>query len=265
MDFTFKTCRFVENPCYRKRVMMEGNAPKGIVVHSTGCEMPYLRRLVQPVEWQTEYSEVIKDLGKHKYNNHWNRKFAEDEKHACVHFHIGLNNNDEICTYKVLPENVCCWGCGNGMKGSYNNNPNAYIQFEIHEDDLTSEDYFNKAFNEAIELCGWLCFKYGLPIETVVGHCEAHDLGYASNHSDPEHWLKKFGKDMNWFRKQVQIVADRHNAEAEEIINGETEPDKTEDTIYRVQVGAYKIRKNAEKKLEAIKKAGFDDAFITED
>lgn len=40
------------------------------------------------------------------------------------------------------------------------------------------------------------------------------------------------------------------------------EPDKN--TIYRVQIGAYRIRENAEKQLAKAKKAGFTDAFIKE-
>lgn len=39
---------------------------------------------------------------------------------------------------------------------------------------------------------------------------------------------------------------------------------KDETTVYRVQIGAYVIKANAEKKLEEAKKAGFSDAYITE-
>jgi N-acetylmuramoyl-L-alanine amidase len=35
--------------------------------------------------------------------------------------------------------------------------------------------------------------------------------------------------------------------------------------LYRVQVGAYSIRANAEVQLAKAKKAGFTDAFIVED
>ena len=36
------------------------------------------------------------------------------------------------------------------------------------------------------------------------------------------------------------------------------------DTLYRVQIGAYKVKANAEKQLQKAKAAGFADAFITE-
>ena len=50
--------------------------------------------------------------------------------------------------------------------------------------------------------------------ENIVSHKEACARGYASNHGDPEHWLKKFGRDMDWFRalvapeKQVKVTAE---------------------------------------------------------
>ena len=40
-------------------------------------------------------------------------------------------------------------------------------------------------------------------------------------------------------------------------------PEVEKETIYRVQIGAYKVRENAEAQLEKAKAAGFEDAFIT--
>ena len=102
-----------------------------------------------------------------------------------------------------MPFNYACWGCGKGSKGSYNYSP-AYLQFEICEDSLTNESYFNKAFGKAIELCAYWCKEYNISVDKIVSHAEAHKQGYADNHSDCDHWLKKFGKDMNWFRGEVK-------------------------------------------------------------
>ena len=46
-----------------------------------------------------------------------------------------------------------------------------------------------------------------------LSHKEAHARGYASNHGDPEHWLARFGKDMNWFRSRLESSRVRVNAE----------------------------------------------------
>ena len=55
----------------------------------------------------------------------------------------------------------------------------------------------------AQELCAYLCQTFNIPVERVVSHREAWLQGYGSGHSDPDHWQKLFGKDMNWFRSEV--------------------------------------------------------------
>ena len=246
---TLKECMLIENECYKKYQLMTNDKPIGIVVHSTGANNKQLKRYVQPIKGQKNYDTIIKDLGMNTFGNHWNSSPAQMGAYACVHAFIGINAKGEIETYKTLPWNVCCWGCRSGAKGSYNNNPTACVQFEICEDTLTDEKYFNGVMKEAQELCARLCKQYGLSIDTIHSHAESHKLGYANNHGDCDHWLKKFGKDMNWFRGEVQKL----------IV-----PANTNKTIYRVQVGAYTVKTNAEKMLAKLKNAGFS-GFITTD
>lgn len=201
-----KECLLVKNSCYIKNVKMKDNKPTGIVVHSTGAANKNLKRYVQPVPSQSCYDEVIKDLGKNANGNHWNRSSSEMGKSVCVHAFIGLNAAGEVETYKTLPFNVCCWGCGSGKKGSYNYNPQARIQFEICEDNLTDEKYFNAVMKEAQEFCAYLCNEYKMTVKQICSHKEAGAAGYGSNHGDPDHWLKKFGKTMDWFRSEVQKI-----------------------------------------------------------
>jgi len=182
----FNKCFLTNNSCYKKATKI---TPKGIVVHSTGANNPNLKRYVQPDDGM---------LGKNIYNNSWNRKGLA----KCVHAFIGKDKNGKVRCYQTLPFNYAAWGVGSGKKGSYNNKP-GYIQFEICEDNLKNEEYFNQAFNVAIEFCAYLCNEYNIPIENVVSHHEAYLRGYGCNHADCDHWLKKFGKDMNWFRNEV--------------------------------------------------------------
>lgn len=183
-----KECILTKNDCYKYQRSI---VPKGIVVHSTGVDNPYLKRYVQP-------NDGI--LGQNKYNNDWNRSGIS----KCVNFMIGKVQNGDVMCYRLLPEKVAPWGVGSGKKGSYNYDPTGHIQFEICEDNLTDVNYFNKAFDTAAELCAYLCKKYNLSVETIVSHKEAAKLGYASNHNDCDNWLSKFGKDMNWFRDLVR-------------------------------------------------------------
>ena len=245
-----KECMLVENLCYKDNVKMNNNKPTGIVVHSTGANNPYLKRYVQPVEKQPYYYEIMDDLGTNIYNNHWNMYQEKMSDRKCVHAFIGLNRKNVIETIQTLPYDVCCWGCGSGSKGSYNYNPNARIQFEICEDDLTNESYFYSVMKEAQEYCAYLCTTFNLPIESICSHAESYINGYGSNHSDCDHWLKKFGKTMWWFREQVKKI----------IENGKT--DNTADVFYRVQVGAYNDYNNAVKMKDKLKSAGFEGFIV---
>ena len=77
------------------------------------------------------------------------------------------------------------------------------------EDALTDKRYFELAISAAIEYCAYLCYTFGLDISSIVSHAEAHKMGYASNHGDIDHWLKKFGWDMNGFRRSVREVYEK--------------------------------------------------------
>lgn len=180
---------FTKNDCYKAKRKM---TPKGIIVHSTGVNNPNLKRYLGPDDGR---------IGKNTNNNHWNQPGIN----KCVHAFIGKDKNANVCTYQTLPLNICAWGAGKGSKGSYNYDP-AYLQFEILEDALKDKTYFNKVTKEAQELCAKWCKEYNIPIKNVISHCEAHLRGYASNHADCDHWLKKFGKDMKWFRAQVDKI-----------------------------------------------------------
>lgn len=219
-----------ENLCYKAAKLMPKRKPQGIVVHSTGANNPYLKR----------YVNAPGIVGENIYRNYYDRADWE----ACPHAVIGKSKNGEVLAAQLLPYNICCWGCGSGKNGSYNYNP-AYLQFEICEDSLDDPDYFEQAFDLAAKLCYEWCKEYNIPFEKIVSHKEAHALGYANNHGDPEHWLGKFGRDMNWFRNKVKAQ--------------KTAPEK----LYRVQIGAFRSRANAEAYAENARNDGYS-AFVVE-
>ena len=174
------------NDCYVKGAKI---APEGIVVHSTGANNKKVSRYVQPDNGV---------IGVNKNKNDWNRPGVK----ACVHAFIGVDAVGKVCVVQTLPWNYRCWGCASGKKGSYNN---SHIQFEICEDSLSNRVYFDQVFDKAADLCAYLMTLYpSISLENVVSHCESHKLGYGSNHGDPDHWLKRFGYDMDWFREKVR-------------------------------------------------------------
>ena len=191
-----KKCLLVNNSCYKKASKM---VPKGIVVHSTGANNPYLKRYVQP-------DDGI--LGKNQYNNDWNRSGVN----ACVNAFIGKDKNGVVRCYQTLPFDYMPWGCASGKKGSYNY---THIQFEICEDALKDEKYFNDAFGVAIDFCAYLCKEYNISVDNIVSHHESYLKGYGSNHADCDHWLKKFNKNMDWFRNEVKAKLEKKGVKPE--------------------------------------------------
>ncbi len=215
----------VNNLCYKKGKKMK---PQGIVLHATGANNPNLKR----------YVDAPDEVGINPYGNHWNVEKPSGRK-VCVHAFIGYDKDKKVQVAEILPLDICCWGCGSGSSGSYNSNP-AYIQIEICQDAMHNEQYYRQAFSLAVEYCRYLCKKYGLSVDNIVSHKEAHKLGYASNHGDPEYWMEKFGENMENFRKQVAAgqqsgknptTHNGHNNEKKETVKGDYRVKVTTDVL----------------------------------
>lgn len=226
------TLFLTNNACYKAGKPMR---PKGIMVHSTGANNPWLKRYVGPDDGA---------LGKNQYNNHWNQDKPGGQS-VCVHAFIGKLDDGSIASYQTLPWNLRAWHAGGSANYSY-------IAFEICEDSLTDASYFNVVYKEAVELCIYLCKLYGLTEGNIIGHYEGYKLGIASNHGDPNNWFPKHGKSMDTLRADVKSGL----APATPI-----EPTTTK-KYYRVQLGAFSVKANADAMLSKVKVAGFTDAFV---
>jgi len=206
--------------------------PKGIMVHSTATPG------IMAADWFRR----------------WNKSYKAGEinRQVCVHAFL-----DDKEVWQYLPWDHRGWHAG----GDANN---THIGFEICEpggfsysgstmvgyDAAKHEAYFRKAWQNAVELCVLLCKEYGLTERDIIGHAEGHRQGIASNHADPLHWFPKHGESMDTFRADVKKLLNAENAP--------TPPQK----LYKVQVGAYSVKSNAEAMLTKVKAAGFKDAFI---
>ena len=204
---TLYQCLLLNNPCLKAGRPLK---PRGIVVHSTGANNPNLKRYVQPhtaqesgmgqlfpaaLSWSRE--TILKRLGTNTNGNDWNRTISPA---VCVHGFVGRMADGTVASVQTLPWDIRCWGCGSGPKGSYNE---SHIQFEICEDGMEDPAYLAQAWKEAVDLCVYLCRTYSIPVSAIRSHAEGHRDGYASNHGDPDHWFKRFGKTMDDFRADV--------------------------------------------------------------
>ena len=211
MDYKIIKHYLTKNGCYKAG--KKRTRTVGIVKHSTGANNPNLRR----------YIDDAARLGKNAAGNHWNMPGIA----KCVHFFIGLDKNGEVAIYQTLPLDYRCWGCGSGNRGSYNS---THVQYEICEDGLTDKKYFEKVFTAAAWLDAYICKKYGLKPSSIISHKEAHEKGYASNHGDCDHWLKKQGRDMAWARKQAEKFLNgsiTDNSDKDDKTSAKEKPKKT--------------------------------------
>ena len=219
---------FTKNACYKESNRL---TPKGFMIHSTGANNPNLCR----------YIDDPKNLGKNKYGNHWNQ-YTPDGRWVCVHGFIGLDKNKDVKVYNTLPVNIQAWHCGGSANYSH-------IAYEICEDDLKDEKYFKTAMDTAMQVAAYYCRKYGWTAEKVICHAEGYRKGMASNHGDIETWLKKHGKNMEWFRDGVRrYIKDNAGTKKPNV----KKPSKFKPYTAKVTVDMLNIRKSPNTKYAPV-------------
>ena len=217
------------NPCYTdgRRITV-----KGLMLHSVGCPQP---------------SALV-------FVRNWDKATF---KNACVHAFIDGNTGD---VYRTLPWDHRGWHCG----GSGNNTHIGVEMCEPATIKYTGGATFKttniedartvatKTYNSAVELFAYLCTNFNLdPMASgvVISHTEGRAKGIASNHSDPEHLWKQLG---------LPYTMDTFRADVKKAMNTENKITAEKPMLYRVQVGAYTNKKNAENMLKKLKGAGFN-------
>lgn len=255
-------CMQTNSTCYKGTKKMP---IKGVLLHSTGCNNPNLKRYVQPSDGVSNYDKMIKLLGKNTANNDWNHI----DRSAGLNAWIGRLADGTVASVQTMPWDYRPWGCGSGRYGSCND---GWIQFEICEDGLVDEDYFNKVYNEAVELTAYLCKLYGLnphgkvsihgvSIPVITCHADSYKLGFGSNHRDVNHWFPKYGKSIQTVRDDVAklLAGSSSNGVSSTELTKPSSPstpvdtNKDDDTIkYYVQAGAFKSKSNAERRMNEL-------------
>ena len=226
------------NPCYKtgRKITV-----KGLMLHSVGCPQPSAPVFVK----------------------NWNRA---DYGRACVHAFIDGNTGD---VYQTLPWNHRGWH-GGGVSND------THIGVEMCEPaciKYTGGASFTcsnlpiacavvqRTYDTAVQLFAHLCKQFNLdPLAdgVIVSHKEGHSRGIATNHGDPEHLWNQLGMGytMDTFRKAVSAAMGGDSA------GDEPAQGTAEKVLYRVQMGAYKVKKNADAQMIKVKAAGFDTYMV---
>lgn len=200
-------CMMTQSTCYKGTRKF---TPRGILWHSTGANNPSLKRYVQPDDNAKDKTEWLARLGKNQYGNDWNHI----DRQAGMNFWIGKMADGTVAAVQTMPWNYRPWGCGSGSNGSCND---THIQFEICEDALTDQSYWEAVYREACEMTAYLCKMFGidpkgtidykgLKVPTIIDHIGSHNMGLGSNHGDVQHWSKRYGKTMASVRNDVAAI-----------------------------------------------------------
>ena len=189
VDYKIVECMQKKNSCYKQGIT---HKKVGIIRHNTGAGNPYLKRYVDDPE----------RLGKNTYGNHWNQTQTGSNR-KMVHYFVGLDKNNVVRIYHVMPDNYVCWGNGSHPRTGKSCN-RTHIQYEICEDGGKSKELFEATRKAARYLEAYLCVKYGWSEKVIMSHWESYLKGCGSSHGDDDDLLKKFGTNMDEERAKVK-------------------------------------------------------------
>ena len=122
------------------------------------------------------------------FRDRWNNTTVAKAVHAFL---------DDREVIECLPDLRQAWHVATTTGNNY------YFGFEICEDRDHTEEYFIKAYKNAVEYTSIMLGRLGLSVNDVFSHKEGNRKGIASNHGDPEHWFSKFGYNMDDFRRAI--------------------------------------------------------------
>ena len=140
-------------------------------------------------------------------------------------------------------------------------NDHRAITIEVANDSREPDWHVSDAALESlIALCVDICQRYNIP--------ELRFTGDKTGNLTMHKWFAATQCPGPYLESKFPYIAEEVNkrlrANAEKETTSEAEPvPEVRDLLYCVQLGAFRVRSNAERQLEQVKAAGFEDAFIT--
>lgn len=218
--------------------------PRGIMLHSVGCPQPSARVFI----------------------GQWNRPGWD----VCANAIIDGTTGD---VYQTLPWKMRSWHCGDSGNDTH-------ISVEMCEpstitykggatwtedaDGKNTLAVVKRTYNSAVQLFAKLCKDYNLdPLKdgVILSHSEGYKRGIASGHADVEHIWSKVGLSMNQFRKDVKAAMGTSSSVTESTGN-KTTTSTSSSAVYKVQIGAFKSKANADAQLKKVKAKKIDAIVV---
>lgn len=140
-------------------------------------------------------------------------------------------------------------------------NDNRAITIEVASDKEPPYAFNDKAYKSLINLCVDICKRNGKTKLLWFGD-KTKTLSYSPKSNEMvltvHRWFANTDCPGDWMYSRMGDLANKVTAE----LNKTIETNDKNETIYRVQIGAYSVKKNAEAQLAKAKAAGFSDAYI---
>lgn len=182
--------------------------------------------------------------------------FAPTSKQASCNYGIGADGRVGM----YVEEKNRSW-----CSSSYANDQRA-ITIECASDTAAPYAFKDVVYNKLIELCVDICKRNG---KTKLLWFGDKDKTLAYNPAANEmvltvhRWFANKSCPGDWMYQRMGDLAAKVTAKLGGTTTTEPEKPASDGTLYRVQVGAYSKKENADNQLKAVKAKGFD-AFITQ-
>ena len=175
--------------------------------------------------------------------------FSNTSVQASSNYGIGVDGRVGM----YVPENKRSW-----CSSSADNDQRA-VTIECASDPVEPYSMNSTVYNRLVELCVDICKRNGKNKVLWLVDKEK-TLAYSPKSNEMiltvHRWFANKSCPGNWLYSRLGSLAESVTKE----LSRTGEPGNN---LYRVQVGAFRNKQNAENYLAKIKKAGFNDAFIT--
>ena len=180
--------------------------------------------------------------------------FTNPSRQASCNYGIGTEGR--VCL--IVPEDCRSW-CS-----SSNDNDQQAATIECASDKTHPYAMNSAVYNKLVDLCVDICKRNGAKKLLWISD-KNKALSYVPKDDEMiitvHRWFANKSCPGDWLYNRLGELASTVTAK----LGGTKTPDTPQsNTLYRVQVGAYSVKANADAQLKKVKNAGFTDAFITQ-
>lgn len=186
--------------------------------------------------------------------------FATTDREASANYVVGKDGSIGLS----VDESYRAWTSGgtdikgntirvNGISGA--DFDHRAVTIEVASDTESPYAVTDKAYNSVIELCADICKRNG--IKKLLWKGDKKYVGTSEQNMGAHRWFANKSCPGDYLYNRMGDIANKVNA----LIGNDVKSPESE-ILYRVQVGAYKYKDNADSQLVKVKSAGFDTYMV---